>query len=179
MTLDKTVGDQMKSTRSLTERIGMYIPIYKGYKEKNLRRDEDRAVRGEVARALESAKMDLVTIQRASVGNLDLMRDTERIRSKADKYYIDVKKAVNGYSAFHDSVKILENELAGLIEWDAKLIDDAIALKEQTSSMVAAMDRGDTDAKGRIRELEITLDRLQEDYLEREKVMKGFAGEGE
>src|SRR5215469_16722377 len=101
MSLDRTVEDQMKKNRSLIERIGLYIPIYRGYKDKNLRRDEDRAVRAEVARVLERAKLDLVTIQRATVNELDLMRDTERIRSKADRYYIDVKKAVNGYSAFH------------------------------------------------------------------------------
>ena len=85
----------MKKNQSLIERIGLYIPIYRGYKDKNLRRDEDRAVRTEVARVLERVKLDLVTVQRATVNDLDLMRDTERIRSKADRYYIDVKKAVN------------------------------------------------------------------------------------
>lgn len=164
----------MKKNQSLVERIGLYIPIYKGYKEKNLRRDEDRAVRTEVARVLERAKLDLVTIQRATVNDLDLMRDTERIRSKADRYYIDVKKAVNGYSAFHASVKILESELDALIEWDAKLIDDANSLKVQTEELVGRIDAGETNIKAPLRELEITIDKLIEDYNGRETVMRGF-----
>jgi hypothetical protein len=174
MSLDNTVEKQMKKNQSLVERIGLYIPIYKGYKEKNLRRDEDRAVRNEVARVLERVKLDLTTVQRATVNNLDLMRDTERIRSKADRYYIDVKKAANGYSAFHDSVKILESELDALIEWDAKLIDDAVSLKKETEEIVQRIDSGETNIKVPLRELEITVDKLIEDYNGRETVMRGF-----
>ena len=164
----------MKKNQSLVERIGLYIPIYRGYKDKNLRRDEDRAVRTEVARVLERAKLDLVTVQRATVNDLDLMRDTERIRSKADRYYIDVKKAVNGYSAFHSSVKIMESELDMLIEWDANLIEDALTLKNDTAELVKLIDSGETKLKTPLRDLELTIDKLIEDYNERETVMRGF-----
>ena len=174
MPVDEKIESQMKKNQSLIERIGLYIPIYKGYKDKNLRRDEDRAVRTEVARVLERAKLDLVTVQRATVNNLDLMRDTERIRSKADRYYIDVKKAVNGYSAFHSSVKILESELDMLIEWDANLMEDAVALKNETAELVRMIDAGDTGLKTALRDLEISIDKLIEDYNERETVMRGF-----
>ena len=174
MSLDTTVGNQMKKNQSLVERIGLYIPIYRGYKEKNLRRDEDRAVRTEVSRVLERAKLDFATIQRATVNDLDLMRDSERIRSKIDRYYIDVKKAVNGYSAFHASVKILESELDALIEWDAKLMDDANQLKEDTALIVRQIDGGDNNLKASMRALEITIDKLIEDYNGRETVMRGF-----
>ncbi|MCL2148765.1 MAG: hypothetical protein FWH47_05455 [Methanomassiliicoccaceae archaeon] len=174
MSLDKTVEGQMKKNQSLVERIGLYIPIYKGYKNKNLRRDEDRAVRTEVARVLERAKLDLATVQRAAVNDLEALRDTERVRSKADRYYIDVKKAVNGYSAFHDSVKILESELDALIEWDAALIEDAASLKNETEALVRLIDSGEANLKAPLRELEITIDKLIEDYNGRETVMRGF-----
>jgi len=174
MSLEATVENQMKKNQSLVERIGLYVPIYRGYKEKNLRRDEDRAVRTEVSRVLERAKLDLATVQRATVNDLDLMRDTERIRSKIDRYYIDVKKAVNGYSAFHTSIKILESELDALISWDAKLIDDAVLLKEETAALVKAIDNKTEDLKSLLRDLEITADRLIEDYNGRESVMRGF-----
>jgi len=168
----------MKKNQSLVERIGHYIPIYRGYKDKNLRREEDRAVRTEVARVLERVKLDLVTIQRATVNDLDLMRDTERIRAKADRYYIDVKKAVNGYSAFHAAIKIMESELDELIEWDAKLMDNAALLKKETKALVKRIDAGETKIKVPLRELEMTFDELIEDYNGRETVMRGFK-EGE
>ncbi|MDD4669293.1 MAG: hypothetical protein PHE95_05660, partial [Candidatus Methanomethylophilus sp.] len=110
-TLENSVENSMAKNRSLVERIGQYIPLYRGYKQKNLRRDEDRAVRETVARVLAGSKTDLANAARATVGDLNAMRDMERVRSKVDHYYADVKKAVNGYSAFHNSVKILESEL--------------------------------------------------------------------
>lgn len=174
MTIDQNIDKKMNENRSLVERIALYIPGYKGYRQKNLRRDEDRAVRGEVARELEAVKNDLVTVQRATVGDLDLMRETERIRSKVDKYYIDVKKAVGGYSGFHDSVKIMEAELDGLIQWDAKLMDDVQSLKAQAKALVSDINKEDNTLKERLMGLERTIDQLSEDYLGRESVMKGF-----
>lgn len=174
MTLDQKVGDKMNENRSLVEKIALYVPIYRGYKQKNLRRDEDRAVRQEVAKVLETAKTDLASIQRACVGSVEVMRDAERIRAKADKYYIDVKKAAGGYSSFHDSVKILESELDSLIRWDAKLIDDAVLLKAQTAAAAEASEEEGTEMKPLLKKLEKTIDRLAEEYTGRETVMKGF-----
>ncbi len=175
MTLDKAVGDQMKSTRSLIERIGLYIPIYRGYKQKNLRRDEDRAIRQEVARTLEGTKLDLGAVQRAAVDDLELMRDVERIRAKVDQYYISVKKAVGGYSAWFASVKILEEELDQLIKWDAMLIEGTINLRKETADIISKIDSGEYAIRADLRKLERTVDAMIEEYNERETVMKGFA----
>ena len=122
-TLENKVEGQMAKNRSLVERIAMYVPFYRGYKQKNLRRDEDRAIRDVVAKELFDVKNDLSNASRAAIGDLDAMRDSERIKAKVDKYYVDVKKAAAGYSAFHDSVKIMETELDNIISWDAQLID--------------------------------------------------------
>ena len=165
MTLDETVKGEMKSELSLTERIALYIPIYKGYREKNLRREEDRAVRGELSRALQGTKADLATIQRELVSQPELMMDLERIRT-----------AVNGYSGFHTAVKILEDDLDALVKWDAKLIEDIKLLREGASDLLDSVDRG-MDVKAEIRNLERGVDSMMEDYNQRETIMKGFGGE--
>lgn len=168
------VGVHMRGNTSLVERIGLYIPIYRGYKEKNLRRDEDRAIRQEVARTLEGAKNDMATIQRAAIKDMDLMRDAERIRTKVDKYHISVQKAVNGYSGWHASVKILEDELDMLVSWDAKLVDGTVLLRREVADLVAKIDSGEYAIKAPLREIEKTVDRMIEDYNQRETVMRGF-----
>ena len=164
MTLDQTVKGEMKSEMSLTERIAMYIPIYRGYKEKNLRREEDRAVRGELSRALQGTKAELATIQRELVSQPDLMMDLERIRTKVDRYDI--------------SVKILEDDLDALVAWDAKLIEDIQLLRQGTADLLDSVDRG-MEVKAEIRNLERGVDSMREDYNQRETVMKGFGGEPE
>ncbi len=178
MTLDETVKKEMKDELSLTERIALYIPIYKGYKEKNLRREEDRAVRQELSRAIQGTKADLATIQRELASQPELMMDLERIRTKVDRYDISIKKAVNGYSGFHDAVKILEDDLDALVRWDAKLIDDIKLLRQGTSDLLQSVDSG-SELRAEIRNLERGVDSMMEDYNQRETIMKGFGGKEE
>lgn len=173
MALNDTVKDKMKSDMSLMERIALYVPGYRGYREKNLRREQDRAVRGELSRAIQGTKADLATIQRELVSQPKLMLDIERIRIKVDRYDIDVKKAVNGYSAFHNANKILEDDLDRLVAWDAELIEDILLMRQATSDLLDSVDNED-DVKAEIRNLERGVDGLIEAYNKRESVMKGF-----
>jgi SMC interacting uncharacterized protein involved in chromosome segregation len=176
--LDNTVKSKMKSDMGLFEKIKMYIPGYKGYKEKNLRRDADRAVRQELSRSIQGSKADLAEVQKAVIDDFDLMMDVERIRTKVDKYDIDIKKAVNGYSAFHDSVKILEADLDKVMAWDAKILDDIQAMREATEKILEMADEGSLARKD-LRKYERCIDDMLEDYNQREAIMKGFQSEEE
>lgn len=178
MGIDEKVRSEMKGEMSLVERIAMYIPVYRGYREKNLRREEDRAVRNEVARSIQGTKADLATIQRQLVGQPDLLLDMERVRTKVDRYDVMVRKAVNGYSAFHTAVKISEDDLDALVRWDAKLVDDIQLLRQATADLLRTVDLG-AEAKAEMRNLERGVDSMIEDYNQRESVMKGFADAAE
>lgn len=180
MALNDTVRNEMKGDMSLISRIAMYIPGYKGYRERNLRRDEDRAVRSELARAIGGAKSDLAEVQRElASSNPDLMMDVERIRTKADRYQIDVKKAVNGYSGFLDNIKITAEDLDRVVKWDGQLVDDIEDLRQITQSVLAKTDDGSL-TKADLRGTEKLLDKMIEDYGARDAIMKGFADkEGE
>lgn len=172
-TLENKVEGQMAKNRSLVERIAMYVPFYRGYKQKNLRRDEDRAIRDVVAKELFDVKNDLSNASRAALGDLDAMRDSERIKAKVDKYYVDVKKAAAGYSAFHDSIKIMETELDNIISWDAQLIDGVRNLKTVSAQLVQYADTGE-NIRPALRAVEKEIDAMIEAYNQRENIMKGF-----
>lgn len=173
MGLDNTVKDKMKGDMSLTERIALYIPGYRGYREKNLRREQDRAVRNELSRAIQGTKSDLAEIQRELVTKPKLMLDIERIRTKVDRYDVDIRKAVNGYSGFHDAVKILEDDLDRLCAWDAQMLEDIQLMRTATEDLLRSVDNED-EVRAEIRNLERGVDDLIEIYQKRESVMKGF-----
>ncbi len=177
MALDNTVRTEMRDDMSLVERIKMYVPVYRGYREKNLRREEDRAIRNELSRAVQGTKQDLATIQRGLVSQPALMLDVERIRTKVDRYDTDIRKAVNGYSGFHAAVKILEDDLDALIRWDAALMDGIASLRQGASDILATVDSGG-DASAILRAFERTVDSMIEDYGRRETVMRGFDKDG-
>lgn len=174
MSLDTEIKDKMKGDMSLTSRIAMYIPGYRGYKERSLRKDQDRAVRTELSRTIQAAKGDMASVQRNLVDSPDLMMEAERIRTKLDRYDIDVKKAVNGYSAFHDSIKVTEEDLARVVQWDASLAQDINEMREAVEALMYATDAGE-DAKASLRRIERGLDQMINDYRQREAVMRGIS----
>ena len=159
---------------SLIERVGLYIPIYKGYKEQNLRRDEDRAVRQELVLTLEGAKESSEVISEASAKNADLMVDINRICEKLEEFLASVVEMVNGYSGWHASADSLEEELQELISWDSKLIDDTVLLRETFANLVQKIDLGEYAIMTPLKDIEKVLDRLVEDYEGREAVMMKF-----
>jgi hypothetical protein len=57
MSQEKDYLAKIKEERTLTEKIIGYIPGYRGYKEKELRRESDRLVRMDVVNRLKDAKM--------------------------------------------------------------------------------------------------------------------------
>ena len=172
MGIEDGIKDKMKNEMTLTQRVAMYIPGYKGYRERNLRRDEDRAVREELSRCIQGTKADLANIQRGLIGS-PLMMDVERIRTKVDRYDIDVKKAVNGYSAFHASMKVTEADLDRLVHWDAKIMDDIQDMRAAAAELLKSVDMG-LDCRAEVRAFERGVDALIEDYNQREAVMKGI-----
>lgn len=174
--LENSAEETIAKNRTLIERISMYVPFYKGYKQKNLRRDEDRAIREVVAKVLTAIKNDLANASRATIGDLDAMRDMERIKTKVDRYCTDVRKAVSGYSGIHASVKILESELDRVIEWDANLIDDVELLKQQSEKMMHDADDG-LSIKADMRLIEQTVDEMINTFRQRDNVMKNLVEE--
>ncbi len=174
--LENSAEESIAKNRTLIERISMYVPFYKGYKQKNLRRDEDRAIREVVAKVLTAIKNDLANASRATIGDLDAMRDMERIKTKVDRYCTDVKKAVSGYSGIHATVKILESELDRVIEWDANLIDDVELLKQQSEKMMHDADEG-LSIKADMRLIEQTVDEMINTFRQRDNVMRNLVEE--
>lgn len=174
--LENSAEESIAKNRTLIERISMYVPFYKGYKQKNLRRDEDRAIREVVAKVLTAIKNDLANASRATIGDLDAMRDMERIKTKVDRYCTDVKKAVSGYSGIHATVKILESELDRVIEWDANLIDDVELLKQQSEKMMHDADEG-LSIKADMKLIEQTVDEMINTFRQRDNVMRNLVEE--
>ncbi len=176
--LENNIEKHISENRTLPSRIAAYIPFYKGYKQKQLRREEDRAIRDIVAKELNAVKNDLANSAAATVGDLDAMRMSERLRAKVDRYTSQVKKTAVGYTGFHEAVKIRETELDRVVTFDAQLIDGVEALKKETADLTRFADSGE-DIKTPMRMIERDVDALIEAFNQRDAVMKGIASEQE
>ena len=177
MGYDDTVMEASKENRGILERICLWIPGYRGYRQKNIRRDVDQEVRAQDARAIDECKTILANIQRGVVenGDIQMAKSVERLRVKTDTYLKNIESAEAGYSGIWEATKTLEDELEAVMEWDAKLLESADDLKKLLNAIMDKVDAGSVDIKADLRGIERFLDDLDAGLGTRMQVIRGLA----
>jgi hypothetical protein len=143
-----TLVDKARATQNALEGIANAIPGFKGYRDKELRRDADRLEREHLAAQLEACKKGLNDASAAASrsGSLETINDIETARKRLDKVIARVRYADRGYSGFFDTVKVDEAVLARVYEFDLALVDEANAVAAtggDVKTMVAKIDAMD------------------------------------
>jgi len=133
--------EKVRGERGLLERIMGYIPGYRGYKEKELRRESDRLVRMEAVNRLKAAKdrfrrkfANPLIVQKLS--GEDTYR-FEAFMARVDRATQRIDRAVAGYAGMFDAIKVKEDKLDSVIEHDLSLIEKAESLKVDVENTVA------------------------------------------
>jgi hypothetical protein len=171
---------KVRGERGLLEKIMGYVPGYKGYKEKELRRESDRLVRMEAVNRLKAAK----TAFRRTFANPSAVQkltgdDTFRFdafNARLDRVTQRIDRAVAGYAGMFDAVKVKEDKLDSVIQHDVSLIEKAEAVKadvEKTNSIGPGTDEWRAAMDAVISKVE-ELDRLVD---ERSSLLRGLGGE--
>lgn len=133
-----------RSQQNILERIANRIPGFKGYREKELRRDADRIEREYMARQLEECRkaLDAWSTDATRSGALDAINDIETARKRLDKVVARIRFADRGYAGFFDAVKVDEEALARVYAFDDALLVYVDAIREArtfTSDAVKGM----------------------------------------
>jgi hypothetical protein len=147
--------DKARAGQNFLEQIANAIPGFKGYREKELRRDADRLQREHLASQLEQCKKTLDQVSRDATrgGSLDAINDIETARKKLDKAVARIRYADRGYAGFFDAIKVDEQALERVYQFDMGLLADVQAVqgaarvgdaKAAVTGMIAALDALDT-----------------------------------
>ena len=166
-----------KEDRGIFERIALYVPGYRGYREKNIRREIDRLVRSHIGLSIKEAKTVLNDLKRQVMenGDIDSVKSIDRISTKIDTYMKSIESAESGYSGIWETMKTTESDLDGVVEWDEKLIIGSEELKAALKELRDKVDDGATDVKKDIRAIEKYVDELSDGLNQRKLVLKGLA----
>ncbi|MBP1701855.1 MAG: hypothetical protein H6Q38_962 [Chloroflexi bacterium] len=123
------MGDQIYekigSDMDIFKKIASKIPGFKGYIERSNRRDADKLLRETVASRYEEQWQRVSALQRdfISRGEIGFLDDLEAAALKLRTFADRVRRASYGYAGLFDAVKINEQELAQLYEYDLKMLD--------------------------------------------------------
>jgi hypothetical protein len=164
--------DKARAGQNWLEKIANAIPGFKGYREKELRRDSDRLQREHLSSRLEECKRGLNEIAGALTrgGDLDVMNDVETARKRLDKVVARIRYADRGYAGFFDAVKVDETMLGRIYDFDLSLLDGVDAAR------VAAGDAATAPGDGRkaaLQALIARIDALDARLADREAILGG------
>jgi len=114
---------------NILEKIGSFIPGYKGYSEKEGRRDTDKILRFEIARMLDSTKdsVDKLISSCVEGKNMHDVVELDKIKRNIDTTANKIRYASYGASGFFDVVQIENIDLDALYRHDLKIkqaVDD-------------------------------------------------------
>jgi hypothetical protein len=155
------VLNKARTGQNALEQLANSIPGFSGYREKELRRDTDRIQREFLASRLESCKkaLDGAASSASRLGLLDAINDIETARKRLDKVTARIRYADRGYAGFFDAIKVKEDVLDRVYQFDLDLLGGVEGVKAAAetaasdpggiAAMISTLDALDTRLAGR------------------------------
>jgi hypothetical protein len=178
MTEKNDVYSDVKGQMRLSERIAAFIPGFRGYKEKELRRESDKLLRNHLYLKMSTEKTDLREISQklADRRYFDVLTDMDRLLAKMDRVVEKINHASYGYSGFFDAVKVKEENLDNMINFDNKLLEGINALTTEIDAFKADLASGvTTNLKTRVQNVTDKLEILEDTFDKRNEVILGVS----
>ena len=176
MSENKDVYAQAKSQMRLSERIAAALPGFRGYKEKELRRESDKLVRNNLYLKLTKGKDNVKSISQkiADKRYMDALTDIDRLNAKMDRIAEKVNHASYGYAGFYDIVKIKEENLDRMITFDNQLLDEVNALTSSIEELkTQLLSNNFANLKDKIQTIADKFELLEDTFDKREQVILG------
>ena len=172
----KGVYEKAKEEMRLGERILAALPGFRGYKEKELRRESDRLIRNHLYQRLMEARKDLKeTFQILSENRVqEVLTDMDHLVVRFDRVSEKINHASYGYAGFFNIVKIEEAKLDKMIQFDKDLIDEVENIVEEADAFKKEVAKQKFEnARSHISNVGDMMEALEETFEERHEVIEG------
>lgn len=158
--------------RNWIEDLGRYLPGFRGYLEKEYRRESDALQRTWLADRLQRGKRGLDDLARrlTEAGQLDQLGEIERFRRRLETLLARIRGAMQGYSGFFDLVRVDAGVLDQLYEHDLSLMEQVAKLGDAIEGLSAV----GTDRRPELEPLFEQLDVLDAAWDHRDDILKGL-----
>jgi hypothetical protein len=170
--LEKVTGDQ-----DFFKKILVKIPGFKGYIERGDRRLSDKILREKIASEFEAHYQRVSSLQRdlISQGELQYIDDLEASALKLRQFIDRVRTASYGYAGIFDAIKIKQDELDQVYQYDFALL----ALSDQVASAVDNVETsiGTEGLDAALRHLRTVSQQCVDAFNKRSEVMHGITTE--
>ena len=118
--------NRITDDQDIIKKLFSKIPGFSGYVERENRRAADKVLREAVANRYEELWQRISSIQTdlISGGGLEFIDDIERAAIKLRQFIDRIRHASYGYSPFFNAIKVNEEELTKVYEFDLALLEN-------------------------------------------------------
>jgi len=165
------VPERIDESRGAFEKAAEKLPGYRGYKERELRREADRLQRDYVAERLEAArrKMEELELALSRAGDLALLGQIDNTARKLRTVTVRFRFADYGYAGLFSAVKVDQKVLERLYEHDVHQQAQARGIEELTEALGVESPSLRSD----VQLLDERVEALDESFVEREHLITG------
>jgi len=169
---------EARANRNSLERLGEKIPGYRGFQDRELRRDVDRSLREHLAAELGRLKATLRDRARAftDAGKLGALNGFDRLDRQIDGLSQAVRFSDYGATGLFDPVKIRDGELERLYQFDLSVVDDLAQLESEIAALPAP---GGDDPGPALDRLQQSARALDGKWRQREQVIGAAVDSGQ
>jgi hypothetical protein len=117
----KKVGSDLDPFKKILN----YIPGFKGYINRQSRRDADKLLRETIAKNIEEQWQRISVLQSDFInqGQIEYVDELESAAIKLRTFADRIRRAPRGYSGLFDAVQINDDELNKIYQYDAAMLD--------------------------------------------------------
>ena len=154
------------------EKLTSKIPGYHGYKEKELRREADKLLRVELADKFDDQRKRLSGLQQELISQalIEFLDDLERAAMKLQLLIDRIKTASYGYAGLFDAIKVKEEQLDALYDFDNQMLDFVDEVAADVDEVTSAVSAGEGAGEA-IRALIGTVDEANQAFGHREEAI--------
>lgn len=169
------IFDKVVSEQDFFKKLIAKIPGFKGYVERGDRRMSDKLLREQVALEFETQYQRVSGLQRdlISQGGLAYIDDLEAAAIKLRQFIDRVRTASYGYAGIFDAVKIKEDDLAQVYQFDNQLLGLGETVAHAIDNVESSI--GTDGLPAAIKNLTTVAQSCVETFNQRSDVLKGIA----
>ncbi len=153
--------------RGIIKKVQAWLPGYKTYRTCEDLRIADSLLRKELTRKLEAVESDVNKARKEIAVSMefDLINRIGELVNISHKVTEKVRHAEQGYAPWISAdVRIQEDELNALYEYDLSMFEHVKTLQERSNSLRGAAESRSVDRMDRIRQLRAGLESFERDF---------------
>jgi hypothetical protein len=165
--------ERVTNDQDIFKKIMSKVPGFSGYIERQNRRASDKLLREAIANRFEGLWQRISALQRdlISQGEISSIDKLEAAAIKLRQFIDRVRTAAYGYSGFFDAVKVNQDELAQVYQYDLALLNMADDVSHVVDNVESAI--GTDGLPAAIRSLVTSAQQCVSTYDKRSEVLIG------